>query len=131
MFAGPSILRLHYYQSVVPSTINIAGVRYSSNLRGRFQHWKKPVYSAPHVNPLELGPDFSVVGGRPIQVTSKIQLEHKLDQLRLAKKVVKLLSDINEMEDLHKKAETQRLADAKQIESIRPKSKGMKSIAQL
>uniref|UniRef100_A0A0K0DG84 39S ribosomal protein L52, mitochondrial n=1 Tax=Angiostrongylus cantonensis TaxID=6313 RepID=A0A0K0DG84_ANGCA len=120
MVAFPSVLKLHYLRKI--STFNVVGLRYRSTLRGRFQNWKKPVYSAPYVNPLEVGPDFSIV------VTSKLQLKHKLDQLRLAKKIVQLLSDVKEMEVLHKNAQRQRLMNEEHMESIRPKSKGMKSI---
>ncbi|VDM58036.1 unnamed protein product [Angiostrongylus costaricensis] len=126
MVAFPFVPKFHHLCTI--PTFNIFGLRYRSTLRGRFQHWKKPVYSAPHVNPLEVGPDFSIVGGRSVHVTSKVQLKHKLDQLRLAKKIVHLLSDVKEMEVLHKNAQRQRLVNEEHIESIRPKSKGMKSI---
>ncbi|KJH45744.1 hypothetical protein DICVIV_08219 [Dictyocaulus viviparus] len=96
--------------------------------KGRLQHWKEPLYSGPHLNPLEVGPDFSFIDGRTVQVTSTIQLNYKLDQIRLAKKIVELLNHINSIEDLHKKVESQREADAKHIDSLRPKSKGVESI---
>ncbi|KAK6019087.1 WD domain, G-beta repeat protein [Ostertagia ostertagi] len=67
--------------------------------------------------------------GRPIHVTSRIQLEYKQDQLRLAKKIVALLSEVNEMEAAHKQAESRRIQEAQEIDAHRPKSKGTRSIA--
>ncbi|KHJ94546.1 hypothetical protein OESDEN_05526 [Oesophagostomum dentatum] len=102
----------------------------TTGTRGRFQSWKKPVYVAPHTNPLEVGPDFSVVGGeRTVYVTSKKQLEYKLDQIRLAKKAVQLLSQVKEMEKAHKEAEARRLSESQKAELLRPKAKGTKSIS--
>lgn len=61
-------------------------------------------------------------------MTSRVQLEHKLDQLRLAKKIVSLLDEVKDMEAAHKQAEIKRRTEAQQIESIRPKLKGGRSI---
>ncbi|PIO52717.1 hypothetical protein TELCIR_25975 [Teladorsagia circumcincta] len=76
-----------------------------------------------------MGPDFSHADGRPIYVTSRIQLEYKQDQLRLAKKIVELLSEVNEMEAAHKQAESRRILQAQELDAHRPKSKGTRSIA--
>ncbi|KAK6059659.1 hypothetical protein COOONC_02710 [Cooperia oncophora] len=99
-----------------------------TRVRGRFQDWKKPVYVAPHVHPLEMGPDFSHADGRPIHVTSKVQLEYKQDQLRLAKRIVELLKEVNAMEAAHKQAESRRIQEAQELDARRPKSKGTRSI---
>ncbi|RCN50764.1 hypothetical protein ANCCAN_03150 [Ancylostoma caninum] len=122
MLASRSFLRLRHFGAAAQN----ANIR--SNYRGRYQNWKKPVYVAPHVHPLEVGPDFSVVEGRPIPVTSQKQLEYKLDQIRLAKKVVQLLEEVKEMEAAHKKADARRLAESQQKEQLRPKPKGTISI---
>ncbi|XGW20682.1 hypothetical protein V3C99_004010 [Haemonchus contortus] len=97
-------------------------------MKGRFQQWKKPVYYAPYIHPLERGPDFSHADGRIIHVTSRIQLEYKQDQLRLAKKIVKLLGEIDAMEAAHKQAESRRISEAHEREALRPKSKGTRNI---
>ncbi|CAJ0592827.1 unnamed protein product [Cylicocyclus nassatus] len=99
-----------------------------ARLRGRYQWWKQPVYVAPHVNPLEVGPDFSVIEGRTIHVTSREQLKQKFEQIRLAKKAVQLLGEIKEMEEAHARAEARRSLESKQAELLRPKAKGIASI---
>ncbi|WKX91343.1 hypothetical protein Q1695_009858 [Nippostrongylus brasiliensis] len=106
----------------------VEGSGKSGAVTGRFQTWRPPVYSAPHINPLEVGPDFSHADGRPIYVTSRVQLEYKQDQIRLAKKIVKLLDDVKHMEGAHQKAEKERKAKAARVESLRPKAKGTQAI---
>ncbi|KAK6728767.1 hypothetical protein RB195_006053 [Necator americanus] len=115
-----SLLQLRNLSAAVQQT--------SINVKGRYQPWKKPVYVAPHVHPLEIGPDFSVIEGRTIHVTSRKQLEYKLDQIRLAKKIVQLLEEVKYMEAAHSRAEAQRLSDLQQADLLRPKPKGMDSI---
>ncbi|KAL6730292.1 hypothetical protein Aduo_001275 [Ancylostoma duodenale] len=122
MLASRSFLRLRHFSGAVQNA-NVP-----ANYRGRYQNWKKPVYVAPHVHPLEVGPDFSVIEGRTIPVTSQKQLEYKLDQIRLAKKVVQLLEEVKEMEAAHKKADARRLTESQQKEQLRPKPKGTMSI---
>ncbi|EYC18131.1 hypothetical protein Y032_0028g1693 [Ancylostoma ceylanicum] len=122
MLASRSFLRLRNFSAAVQN----ASV--PANYSGRYQNWKKPVYVSPHIHPLEVGPDFSVIEGPPIPVTSQKQLEYKLDQIRLAKKVVQLLEEIKEMETAHKKADARRLAESQQKEQLRPKPKGTISV---
>ncbi|KAK6018628.1 WD domain, G-beta repeat protein [Ostertagia ostertagi] len=73
---------------------------------------------------------FLMLMGDPFMVTSRnIQLITSKPQLRLAKKIVALLSEVNEMEAAHKQAESRRIQEAQEIDAHRPKSKGTRSIA--
>ncbi|CAD6194782.1 unnamed protein product [Caenorhabditis auriculariae] len=76
--------------------------------QGRYQTWKKPIYVSPHQHPLEQSPDFSFKDGRPIHFTSQAQLDHKVDQLRLARRIVSLLNETKDVESAHRTANSLR-----------------------
>ncbi|CAI4225293.1 unnamed protein product [Auanema sp. JU1783] len=98
-------------------------------IKGRFQNFRKPIYQAPHVNPLEESPDFSFVdSNKTVSVTSPAQLKHKLDQLRLGRKIVSLLENVKVMEDIHNITNQRRVSENQKVEASRPVQKGNEQI---
>ncbi|KAF1769878.1 hypothetical protein GCK72_001695 [Caenorhabditis remanei] len=96
--------------------------------KGRVQSWRAPVYTAPHRHVFEQSPDFSFKDGRTVHVTSRKQLDYKLDQIRLAKKIVALLKETENVETIYKREQEAR--KRKEAEEIgrRPMAKGNKNI---
>ncbi|CAB60435.1 Large ribosomal subunit protein mL52 [Caenorhabditis elegans] len=92
--------------------------------KGRVQSWRKPIYTAPHQHVFEQTPDFSFKDGRTIHVTSQKQLNYKLDQIRLAKKMVALLKETEDVEEVYKREQEAR--ERREAEKIarRPIAKG-------
>lgn len=96
--------------------------------KGRVQSWRAPVYTAPHQHVFEQSPDFSFKDGRTVHVTSRKQLDYKLDQIRLAKKIVSLLKETEDVETVYKQEqETRKREEAEEI-GRRPTAKGNKNI---
>ncbi|CAI5437399.1 unnamed protein product [Caenorhabditis angaria] len=96
---------------------------------GKVQSWKKPIYYAPHQHVFEQSPDFSFKDGREVHVTSKQQLNYKLDQIRLAKKIVELLDETKNVEKIYEEElEKRRILEDSLIQK-RPKAKGIENIA--
>uniref|UniRef100_A0A8R1HUM4 39S ribosomal protein L52, mitochondrial n=1 Tax=Caenorhabditis japonica TaxID=281687 RepID=A0A8R1HUM4_CAEJA len=85
---------------------------------------------APPANFLEIeqSPDFSFKDGRPVHVTSQKQLDHKLEQIRLAKKMVALLKETEEVQRVYKVSCEEREVRGKEELAKRPIAKGVKSI---
>uniref|UniRef100_A0A8R1I448 39S ribosomal protein L52, mitochondrial n=1 Tax=Caenorhabditis japonica TaxID=281687 RepID=A0A8R1I448_CAEJA len=96
--------------------------------RGKVQTWLKPVYVAPIPHIFEQSPDFSFKDGRPVHVTSQKQLDHKLEQIRLAKKMVALLKETEEVQRVYKISCEEREHREKEELAKRPIAKGVKSI---
>ncbi|CAL2027625.1 unnamed protein product [Caenorhabditis brenneri] len=97
--------------------------------KGRVQSWRKPVYVAPHQHVFEQTPDFSFKDGRTVHVTSRKQLEYKLDQIRLAKKMVALLKETEEVEIVYAREQQARERREKEEIGRRPMAKGNMNIA--
>ncbi|CAB3408475.1 unnamed protein product [Caenorhabditis bovis] len=95
----------------------------------KIQSWRKPVYYAPHQHVFEQSPDFSFKDGRTVHVTSQKQLDYKLDQIRLAKKIVSLLKETQAVEEIYKKEVAQKEAREKEEAAKRPIEKGKMMIA--
>uniref|UniRef100_A0A0K0F4Y9 39S ribosomal protein L52, mitochondrial n=1 Tax=Strongyloides venezuelensis TaxID=75913 RepID=A0A0K0F4Y9_STRVS len=96
--------------------------------RGRFQNWRNPVYVSPHVSPLQVGPDYSFQDGRQLPFTSKAELDRKFEQVQLAKKIVKYLSEIKEMENMYDKGIAERQACEAEFIKWTPKQKSTETI---
>uniref|UniRef100_A0A0N5C1V7 39S ribosomal protein L52, mitochondrial n=1 Tax=Strongyloides papillosus TaxID=174720 RepID=A0A0N5C1V7_STREA len=96
--------------------------------RGKFQNWRNPVYVSPHVSPLQVGPDYSFQDGRRLQFTSKAELNRKFEQVQLAKKIVKYLSEIKEMENMYDKGMAEREAREAEFIEWTPKQKSTETI---
>ncbi|CAJ0578163.1 unnamed protein product, partial [Mesorhabditis spiculigera] len=97
---------------------------------GRFKQHNPPIYVGPHVNPLDVGPDFSFVDGRPCYFTSRRQLERKKEQIRLGERIVSLLDQMNDLQKIHEEADAQRRDEQNKINQRKPQAKGTKTIDQ-
>uniref|UniRef100_A0A1I7UNY6 39S ribosomal protein L52, mitochondrial n=1 Tax=Caenorhabditis tropicalis TaxID=1561998 RepID=A0A1I7UNY6_9PELO len=86
------------------------------------------IYTAPHQHVFEQSPDFSFKDGRTIHVTSRKQLDYKLDQIRLAKKMVALLKETEDVERVYKREQEARERREKEEIGRRPMAKGTKNI---
>ncbi|CAO4362853.1 unnamed protein product [Caenorhabditis nigoni] len=96
--------------------------------KGRVQSWRAPIYTAPHQHVFEQTPDFSFKDGRTVHVTSQKQLNYKLDQIRLAKKMVSLLKETDDVETVYaRERETRERRDAEK-QARRPIAKGIQNI---
>lgn len=96
--------------------------------KGRVQSWRTPIYTAPHQHIFEQSPDFSFKDGRTVHVTSKKQLDYKLDQIRLAKKMVALLKETDDVANVNKReTEARERREAEKL-GKRPMAKGDKNI---
>ncbi|KAL3997249.1 hypothetical protein ACH3XW_10165 [Acanthocheilonema viteae] len=97
--------------------------------KGRIQWWKEPIYISPHVNVLQKGVDFTFQDGRPIYVTSLDEVRRKKEQIELGKRIVKLLGEVRDAEEMYK----QRLEAEKQENERRlaivPLPKGTQEIS--
>ncbi|CAI2294857.1 unnamed protein product [Caenorhabditis sp. 36 PRJEB53466] len=98
--------------------------------KGRVQSWRKPIYTAPHQHIFEQTPDFSFKDGRTVHVTSQKQLDYKLDQIRLAKKMVSLLKETQKVGEVYERVEEQRERRRREEAERRPIAKGSKSISE-
>lgn len=84
---------------------------------------------APHQHVFEQTPDFSFKDGRTVHVTSRKQLEYKLDQIRLAKKMVALLKETEEVQTVYAREQQAREHREKEEIGRRPMAKGNMNIA--
>uniref|UniRef100_A0AC35TH28 39S ribosomal protein L52, mitochondrial n=1 Tax=Rhabditophanes sp. KR3021 TaxID=114890 RepID=A0AC35TH28_9BILA len=97
-------------------------------LKGRAQNWKSPVYVAPHVNPLQVGPDYAFQDGTKLHFTSKIEVDRKKDQIELGKTIVKYLAEIKEMEAESVKLNKEKMRLAEEHSQWTPIAKGRDEI---
>lgn len=95
----------------------------------RVQWWKQPVYVGPHQHVFEQSPDFSFKDGRPVYVTSESQLNYKQEQIRLAKNIISLLKETEEVKSTHEAAESSRKKKQQLESSRRPSQKGNLAIS--
>ncbi|CAJ0927698.1 unnamed protein product, partial [Mesorhabditis belari] len=108
--------------------LNVKTIENHSREVGRFKTNKPPVYVGPYVHPLKVGPDFTLRDNRPCPFTSKEQLEHKKDQIRLTKKIVSLLAQMDEIEKENEGSTIKKLDKATEQMNERPRAKGNKLI---
>lgn len=95
---------------------------------GRYQNWRSPVYVSPHISPLQKGPDYSFQDGRQLMFTSKIELDRKFDQVRLAKTIVQYLSEIKEMETMYEQNVADKRIAEERFMKWTPKEKSTETI---
>uniref|UniRef100_A0A0R3RT43 39S ribosomal protein L52, mitochondrial n=1 Tax=Elaeophora elaphi TaxID=1147741 RepID=A0A0R3RT43_9BILA len=97
--------------------------------KGRVQWWKEPIYIAPHVNVLQKGIDFTFQDGRPIYVTSLDELRRKKEQIELGKRIVKLLGEVHEAEEMYKqRLEAEKQENERRL-AVMPLPKGTQEIS--
>ncbi|CAD5209888.1 unnamed protein product [Bursaphelenchus xylophilus] len=92
--------------------------------KGRFQWWKDPVYVAPVSHPLHIGPDFSVLGGREPRITNYPALKRQQEQEELGKRIVTLLKQVNDAQEIHNQFQKSETNLANEIKKWTPSSKG-------
>ncbi|VDN51121.1 unnamed protein product [Dracunculus medinensis] len=103
-------------------------VKYAVKERGRVAWWRRAVYNAPVVSPLERGVDFTFQDGRPVFATSQRDLNRKLKQIELGKKIVKLLEEMKTAEILWLESVESEQQKEEEINRWRPLEKGQNEL---
>uniref|UniRef100_A0A914UTZ3 Large ribosomal subunit protein mL52 n=1 Tax=Plectus sambesii TaxID=2011161 RepID=A0A914UTZ3_9BILA len=95
-----------------------------SKISGRYQWWNIPAVVTPDVHPLEDGPDFTFCDGRPTPLSTRKQVERKLEQIELGKRIVERLDELKEIEAAHRDSQRLNEKSASDYQRQLPKAKG-------